>query len=227
MEPVYLFARSVLKPWLVTWFRWNIEGHEHIPKSGPAIVAFNHIAYLDPFAAANVVDVAGRRIRFLAKGELFDDKRIAWILKGCRQIEVRRGTRDAPMALDNAVEALRRGELVAVFPEGTITTDPDLNPMAAKSGTARMALESGAPVLPSALWGTQNVWPKGYAKHWWPPKQDVLVRIGEPYRAEGDPNNMEDVRRVGAEIMERIAVLVASLRPAVSDRRRQKKRSAA
>lgn len=221
MEPAYLLAKALLKPWLATWFRWNIEGLENIPKNGAAVIAFNHIAYLDPLAAAYVVDVAGRHARFLTKSELFEDRRVAWILRGAKQIEVRRGTRDAPVALGRAVDALGRGEIVAVFPEGTITNSPDLKPMAAKSGTARMALASGAPVLPSALWGTQNVWPKDYAKRWWPPRQDVLVRIGEPFYATGDPGSVEDVERVGREVMRRISLGVASLRPAVPDRRRR------
>ena len=222
MEPAYLLAKALLKPWLATWFRWHIEGLENIPPAGPAIIAFNHIAYLDPLAAAYVVEMGGRRARFLAKSELFADRRIAWILRGARQIEVRRGSREAPMALDHAIEALHRGQVVAVFPEGTITEDPDLKPSAPKSGTARMALASGSPVLPSGLWGTHNIWPKGYARHWWPPRQDVLVRIGKPFVAIGDPDNLEDVARVNRRIMEEISVAVAGLRPAIPDRRRRK-----
>ncbi|MDQ4095249.1 MAG: 1-acyl-sn-glycerol-3-phosphate acyltransferase [Actinomycetota bacterium] len=227
MEPTYQFARIILKPWLAAWFRWTIEGDEHIPSSGPAILAFNHIAFLDPFAAAYVVDRRGRRPRFLAKSELFQDKRIAWILKGAAQIEVKRGSRDAPMALDHAFAALERGEIIVVFPEGTITDDPNLSPMAAKTGTARLALGSGAPVVPCALWGTANIWPKGYAKRWWPPKQDVLVRLGEPMRVSGDPDSSEDWQRISLEVMERIGGLVASLRPVVPDRRRPGRKKAA
>ncbi len=227
MEPTYLLAKGILKPWLSTWFRWTIEGDERIPRHGGAILAFNHIAFLDPFAAAYVVDNAGRRPRFLAKSELFADKRIAWILAGAKQIEVRRGSKDAPMALDHAFEALEQGEIVVVFPEGTITDDPDLRPMQAKTGAARLALGSQVPLIPCALWGTANVWPKDYAKHWWPPKQDILVRIGEPMPVSGDPGSPDAWRRVSDELMERIAVLVASLRPVVPDQRRPSRRSAA
>ena len=227
MEPTYQLARAILRPWLRTWFRWTIEGAEAIPRSGPAILAFNHIAFLDPFAAALVVDEAGRRPRFLAKSELFNDKRIAWILKGAKQIEVRRGSRDAPMALDHAFAALERGEIIVVFPEGTITDDPDLSPMRGKTGVARLALGSGTPVIPCAVWGTANIWPKGYAKRWWPPKQDILVRVGEPLEVAGDPDSPEDWQRVSDEVMERIGVLVAGLRPIVPDRRRPVRKKAA
>lgn len=220
MEPTYHLAKAILKPWLRVWFRWNIEGLDNIPRRGPAIVAFNHIAYLDPFAAAHVVTEAKRRPRFLGKSELFQDKRIAWILRGAGQIEVKRGTREAPMALDNALAALDAGEVIVVFPEGTVTTDPDLYPMAPKTGAARLALKSGAPLIPAALWGTANIWPKGYRKRWWPPKQDVLARIGEPMHVSGDPDSPDAWREISRRVMEEIAVLVASLRPAVPDRRR-------
>lgn len=225
VEPVYLLAKGILRPFLGTWFRWTIEGDHHIPRKGPAIVAMNHIAYLDPLAAAYLVDRRGRRSRFLAKAELFLDKRIGWILRGAGQIEVHRGTRSAPMALDHAFAALDAGEIVVVFPEGTITTDPDLHPMEAKSGLARLALRSGVPVIPAAVWGTANIWPKGYEKHW-RPRQDILVRVGEPMGIQGDPDSIEDWKRVGAEVMDRIAVLLASLRPAVPDRRRPKRPAA-
>ena len=225
MESTYLLAKGILKPWLATWFKWSIEGEEHIPRRGPAILAFNHIAYLDPFAAAFVVDDQRRRPRFLAKSELFADKRISWILRGAAQIEVRRGTKHAPMALDHAFEALDKGETIVVFPEGTVTTDPELNPMEAKTGTARLAIGSGVPLIPCALWGTANIWPKGYAKHWWPPRQDVLVRIDNPLPVR-HANNPEGWKQLSVDLMERISVLVASLRPAVPDQRRRKRSAA-
>ncbi|HEV3473738.1 MAG TPA: lysophospholipid acyltransferase family protein [Actinomycetota bacterium] len=225
METTYLIAKAILKPWLWSWFDWSLEGIEKIPRRGPVLLAFNHISYLDPLAAAFAVDKAHRVPRFLAKSELFGDKRIAWILKGAKQIEVKRGTASAPMALDNALRSLERGECVVVFPEGTITTDPDLQPMGAKSGTARLALATGAPVLPCAIWGTQNVWPKGYRKNW-KPKQDVCVRIGDELSMAGLSDDPPGWRAAGDRLMEEIGRLVASLRPVVPDRRRPKKRAA-
>ena len=226
METTYLIAKGILKPFLHTWFRWNIEGIENLPRKGSALLAINHISYLDPLAAAYVVDKANRVPRFLAKSDLFEDKRIAWILRGAKQIEVRRGTADAPMALDNAFAALRKSELIVIFPEGTITDDPELKPLPAKRGAARLALGSGAPLIPCAVWGTQNIWPKGFAKNWWPPRQDILVRIGEPMEVAGDPSSPEDWARVSEALTEAIEALVASLRPAIPDRRKQKGRAA-
>lgn len=222
LDSTYWLAKAIVLP-CMKWFRWNIEGVGNIPKSGGVILAFNHIAFLDPFAAAYAVHLADRRPRFLAKAELFDDKRVAWILRGAGQIPVRRGTAQAPMALDEAVAALRRGDAVVIFPEGTITDDPNLHPMEPKTGLARLALASGVPVIPCALWGTANIWPKGFAKRWWPPKQDILVRVGQSMQVEGDPGSADDWARVGAEVMAEVARLVASLRPAVPDRRRARR----
>jgi 1-acyl-sn-glycerol-3-phosphate acyltransferase len=225
MEWTYWIAKGILKPFLWLWFRWHIEGLERIPKEGPIIIAVNHIAYLDPLAAAYVVDAAGRHPRFFAKSELFQDKRIAWILRGAKQIEVKRGTAAAPMALDHAFAALAKGEAVVIFPEGTITTNPDLSPMEARSGIARLALGSGVPVLPVAVWGTANVWGKGYAKRWWP-RQELCVRVGEPMDLTGSVDDPSTWKAAGAEIMDQIGRLVASLRPVIPDRRRPKKEAA-
>jgi 1-acyl-sn-glycerol-3-phosphate acyltransferase len=225
VEPIYQLARFVVIPFMHLWFRWHIEGIHNIPKQGPAIVALNHVAYLDPLAITYVIDRAGRRPRFLAKSELFRDKRIGWVLRGCGQIEVRRGTRDAPAALGLALEALDRGEVVVIFPEGTVTTNDDLEPMLPKSGVSRLALESDAPVIPCGVWGTANVWPKGYRNRWWP-RQDIVVAVGAPLHVGGDAQSASDWRRAGVEIMDAIGVLVASLRPLVPDRRRPRKRAA-
>lgn len=222
MEATYGLAKAILKPWLASWFRWTIEGVENIPRRGPALVAFNHIAFLDPLASAYVIDKAKRIPRYLAKNELFEDKKIAWILRGAKQIPVRRGTADAPMALDAAFDALKRGEVIVIFPEGTITDDPDLNPMEGKTGIARLAIDSEVPVIPAALWGTANIWPKGYAKRW-RPRQDIAVRVGEPMSFAGRSDAPEEWHRVANEVMAEISLLLASIRPAVPDRRRAKK----
>lgn len=222
MEPTYWLAKTILKPWLAAWFRWTIEGLENIPRRGGVIVAFNHIAYLDPLAAAFVLDRAKRKPRFLAKHELFEDRRISWILRGARQIPVQRGTSDAPMALDQAIGALERGQAVVIFPEGTITPDPDLNPAPAKSGIARLAIATGVPVIPGAIWGTGNVWAKGYRKDW-RIGQDICVRLGEAMDLSAYPDERDGWRRAGAEVMEEIGVLLAGIRPAISDRRRPRR----
>ena len=218
-EPIYVLTRSIVIPAMHVWFRWHIEGLENIPPQGPAIIAFNHVAYLDPLAIGYVVDRAGRRPRFLAKAELFKDKRIAWVLRGCGQIEVKRGTVDAPAALRNALDALERGEVIVIFPEGTVTTDPDLEPMPPKTGAARLALLSGAPLVPGAIWGTANIWPKGYA-HRWAPRQEVVVRMGEPLKFPEQVDTPGSSQEAGRRIMLEIHSLLAGIRPLVPDRRK-------
>ncbi len=129
------------------------------------------------------------------------------------------------MALDHALEALAKGEIIVIFPEGTITTDPDLNPMEAKTGTARLALGSRAPLIPCAVWGTQNIWPKGYAKHW-RPRQRVLARIGPPLAVSGNPDSPEAWAETGETLMTAIGELLNGLRSELPDRRRPKREAA-
>jgi 1-acyl-sn-glycerol-3-phosphate acyltransferase len=129
------------------------------------------------------------------------------------------------MALDHAFQALEKGEVVVIFPEGTITTHPDLSPMAARSGIVRLALGSGVPVIPSAVWGTANVWGKGYAKRFWP-RQELCVRIGKPFQLSGSIDQPGTWKAAGGQVMEAISLLLASLRPVVPDRRRPKKAAA-
>jgi 1-acyl-sn-glycerol-3-phosphate acyltransferase len=221
----YSLAKVILRPWLTVWFQWNVEGLDNIPRRGPAILALNHISYFDPLAAAFIANKAGRRARFLAKSELFRDKRIGWVMRGAAQIEVKRGTRDAPVALDQAYAALDRGELVVVFPEGTVTTDPDLEPMTPKSGAARLALKTGAPLIPCAIWGTANVWPKGY-KRSWRPGHTILARIGAPIAASSEADSPDAWRSLGMRLMGEIARLLSEIKPAVPDRRRAKRSAA-
>jgi 1-acyl-sn-glycerol-3-phosphate acyltransferase len=219
LEPGYRAVETVVVPLLAAWFRWNVEGGANIPRRGPAIVACNHISYLDPLVVAYVIRRAGRRPRFLAKSELFTGP-LGWALRATGQIEVMRGTPQAPAALDRALAALESGEVVVIFPEGTVTTNPELEPMAPKSGAVRLALRARAPVIPCAVWGTAGAWPKGPYRKRWRPGQTILVRIGEPMTVEGSDQAPAEWRRAGERIMSEIALLVAGLRPALADTRR-------
>src|SRR5690242_18990376 len=117
--------------------RWIIEGDHLIAPRGPVLLASNHVSYLDPLVLAYVADRRHRKVRFLAKAELFDKTGFGALLSSMHQIPVSRGTADAASSLRAAEESLRSGELVAVFPEGTISLD--LEPMVPKTGTARLA----------------------------------------------------------------------------------------
>ncbi|MEX0651322.1 MAG: lysophospholipid acyltransferase family protein [Actinomycetota bacterium] len=142
------------------WFRLRYEGLEHIPGAGPAIVACNHISYLDPLTNASAVMKAGRRPRFLAKDELFHIPVVRMAFKGAKQIPVVRGSGDATAALQAAERSIAEGEVVVIYPEGTVTTRPDHLPMRGKTGVIRLSLATGVPITPLVSWGSQTVWQK-------------------------------------------------------------------
>jgi 1-acyl-sn-glycerol-3-phosphate acyltransferase len=198
-------AKAVFWPGLRYGLRWTIEGEMHLPTAGPCILASNHISYLDPLTLAYVADRRGRRVRFLAKAELFDKRGLGSLLRTARQIPVERGTADASGALSAAVGALRRGECVAVFPEGTISLD--LEPMRGKSGTARLAQAAGVPVVPVGLWGTHRILMKGRKPHWNIGVAQVAV-VGPPLRVDAGMHVKDATNR----IMDAISTCVARAR---------------
>ena len=215
-EPGYAFAKSIVIPFVRRWFRVHLEGEEHIPASGPAIVAVNHISYMDPLAVAYAIHINGRRPRFLGKAGLFRYPLIGWVLKGAKQIPVERGTRSAPQSLEHAEEALQAGEVLVIFPEGTTTTSPNLEPLRPKSGIARLALKTGLPVIPCATWGGQWFWTKHLGVKPMPGK-DLWVRFGPPIyfkEYQGREEDREAFAEISEKIMDEIAILLAGLKAA-------------
>jgi 1-acyl-sn-glycerol-3-phosphate acyltransferase len=205
VDAVYPAAKAVFWPWLRYGLRWTIEGEANLPAHGPAIVASNHISYLDPLTLAWAADRRKRRIRFLAKAELFKNPALGALLRAAHQIPVYRGTADSSGALSAAVDALRRGECVAVFPEGTISED--FEPMRGKSGTARLAQASGVPIVPVGLWGTHRLLTKGRKPQFgWGIGQVAVV--GEPVHIGQD----ERLRDATLRIMDAITECVARAR---------------
>jgi 1-acyl-sn-glycerol-3-phosphate acyltransferase len=171
------------------------------------ILASNHTSYLDPIALAYLGLQRRRRTRFLAKEELFAKTGLGGILRGAHQIPVARGTAGAAGSLVAAEDALRAGECVAVFPEGTISLD--LDPMVGKTGTARLAAATGAPVVPVGMWGLHRVMFKGRKPRWRTGVAEV-VHIGAPLSIDRD----EDVLAATDRVMEAICALVAGARAA-------------
>ncbi|HVE73749.1 MAG TPA: lysophospholipid acyltransferase family protein [Mycobacteriales bacterium] len=159
LGPWYRFAVLVLKPLLLLLTRRDWRNASAVPSSGGVIIAANHISHADPLMLCDFLLYGAKRIpRFLAKDTLFKGRGLVGrVMRGARQIPVYRQTADASLALRDAVEALRRGDCVAIYPEGTVTRDPGKWPMAAKTGVARLALLSGAPVVPVAQWGAQEI----------------------------------------------------------------------
>jgi 1-acyl-sn-glycerol-3-phosphate acyltransferase len=200
-------------PFLRAWFRWRFEGLETIPAQGPALIACNHASYLDPLVNAYAVVRAHRRPRFLAKADLFRAFGIRWAMRGTRQIPVVRGTGDQS-PLRNAEVALRAGEVVVIYPEGTVTRRSDGLPMEGKTGTVRLALAAGTPIIPMVSWGSAPVWQKsgpGSLR----PGRPVWVRAGAPIDvgASGvDIDDHEGVRRLTEELMATLTEEVQALR---------------
>ena len=202
------------------WFRLRYEGLEHIASTGPAIVACNHISYLDPLTNASAIMKAGRRPRFLAKDDLFHIPVVGRAFTGAKQIPVVRGTGDATTALRAAERSIAEGEVVVVYPEGTVTGRADHMPMQGKTGVVRLSLTTGVPITPLASWGSQAVWQKsgkGSLKFGRP----VWLRAGPPIdltgrRDEGDDVNA--IRAIAADVMAVLTAMVEQLRAAYPDR---------
>ncbi|MGH3797237.1 MAG: lysophospholipid acyltransferase family protein [Pseudonocardiaceae bacterium] len=160
--------------------RRHFQGLEHIPEREGVLVVCNHVSYLDPIYTAVFVHHRGRIPHFLAKAGLWRVPLLRQVLTGTGQIPVYRGHPDAGDSLQAAEQALVEGKAVLIYPEGTITRDPEYWPMVAHTGVARLALHSGVPVVPVVHWGTQRVYDH-YGRRFRPlPRVDVVVRAGAP-----------------------------------------------
>jgi len=187
-------------------FRVRYVGISRVPTEGRGIVAGNHVSALDGVVLGLLVSKHRKRLtRFLAGAEFFRKRWVGWSLRLYRQIPVHRGARDSG-ALDEAIEAVRSGALAGIFPEGRVNPGTELQ--AAKSGVARIALATGAPVIPVGIWGTQDRWPlEGlHARRPWRPA--LAVTFGEPIEPEGDPDSREDLDHFLDRVMTAIAVQV-------------------
>lgn len=219
IEPWMRLAETVVLPPIALWFRWRFEGLPNVPPEGPALVAGNHISLFDPLAHGYFLEKAGRRPRFLAKTELYRNPILRKVLTGARQIPVRRGSGDrAPV--EAALAALKEGEVVVVYPEATVTRNEDFSPMQGKTGVARLALASGVPVIPLAVWGSQHVWRRSGAKSL-RFRRPVWVKAGPPLDFsvhEEEPDHPEVLRTVTNHVMGELSVLVDDLRARYPER---------
>jgi 1-acyl-sn-glycerol-3-phosphate acyltransferase len=212
-EPWYLLAEAVLRPPITLWFNWRFEGREHVPREGPVLVAGNHISYFDPLAHGYFLEKAGRRPRFLAKKELYGNSFIRRVLLGAGQIPVERGS-GSPAPVEAALKALREGEAVVVYPEGTITRKPDLMPMGGKSGIARLSLAAGVPILPIAIWGSHRVL-GSHGSRSLAFGRPIWMKAGPPLdfsRFEDDREEPATLRTVTDQVMDELTRLVEELR---------------
>ncbi|MDG3010456.1 1-acyl-sn-glycerol-3-phosphate acyltransferase [Rhodococcus sp. D2-41] len=187
MEPVYASViRTAKVLFALEGLKFIRTGSENIPPTGGAVIAINHTGYMDFTYAGYAAYDVGRYIRFMAKKEVFDDKVAGPLMRAMKHIPVDRAAgADSYRA---AVDDLRGGELVGVFPEATISRSFELK--AFKSGAARMALEAQVPILPVTIWGSQRVWTKGFPKRLGRTNTPIFVRTGAPIEAVGTPEEI-------------------------------------
>jgi 1-acyl-sn-glycerol-3-phosphate acyltransferase len=180
VEPTFR-ALELLAHFLVkaTGTRITYSGEEQIPERGGAVVAINHTSYVDFLPAALAVHRRGRRLRFMIKAEMQQVKPVNFLIRHTRTIPVDRGAGAGAYAV--AVQRLREGELVGVYPEATISRSFELKEF--KSGAARMAIAADVPIVPVIVWGAQRIWTKDHPRNVGRAKTPITVQVGAPVRA--------------------------------------------
>ena len=173
-------SKIILRPLIPMLMKLDWHGHERFPPDGGMILAANHLSYADVLALSLFSDHAGRYPVFLAKSALFEVKVLGYIMRELGQLPVQRGQADAALVLKDAEQGLRNGACVIFYPEATVTRDPDEWPMVAKTGAARLALTTGAPVVPVAHWGAQQILPYGSFRPHLVPRRTVHILAGPP-----------------------------------------------
>jgi len=194
----YWVLKAILTPILRLLFKVRVEGGEHVPSGGPAILASNHLSFSDSIFLPMVLR---RRITFVAKAEYFEDRKTAWFFRAVGQIPIKRGGGSASQrALDSALEVLEGDGLFGIYPEGT--RSPDGRLYKGHTGMARLALNSGAPVVAVAMIGTREAQPIGQVKpNFFSP---ITIRISEPMRFERYAERTDDprvLRQITDEVM--------------------------
>lgn len=212
MPLAYRVIAGILRPTFTAITRRRWRGAEHLPADTGFIAAGNHVTNLDPITFAHFLYDHGAPPKYLAKSELFAVPVLGALLVRARQIPVYRGTTQAGDSLRAAREALAAGECVAVFPEGTLTRDPDLWPMAGKTGIARLALSVRVPVIPIAQWGAHRIMPRYRLALRVLPRKQVEVVAGPPvmlddlYGHEHDPAALREATdRIMTAITDQLA----------------------
>jgi 1-acyl-sn-glycerol-3-phosphate acyltransferase len=211
----FKFGAFVVRPILNAIAKRDWKGSENLPKTGGAIVVCNHISYVDPLLFTHFLYDNGRAPRYLGKASLFKLPIIGRVLLGAGQIPVERESAVASQSLSHAIAFIKSGHLLGVYPEGTLTRDPNYWPMKAKTGIARLAILTKAPVIPCAQWGAQRILPAYSKKIKLFPRSKVKVVAGKPldfsrwYGKEEDPVALEEAT---AYVMGAITKLLEDLR---------------
>lgn len=171
--PVVVIIKTL---WKYLGLKLDFQGDENIPRKGGAILAINHISYFDFALTGTAALPAGRYVRFMAKKEIFNNKFAGPLMRGMHHINVDRENGSASFVA--ALRALKSGEIIGIFPEGTISTSFEIK--ALKSGAVRLAMGSGVPIIPTIIWGSQRTWTKGVKRNLRRNHIPVTVLFGEP-----------------------------------------------
>ena len=182
--------------WKYLGFKFDFEGAENIPRKGGAILAINHTSYLDFALAGTAALPVKRYVRFMAKKELFDNKIVGPLLRGMHHINVDRSNGAASFV--TALKALESGEIIGIFPEGTMSTSFEIKQL--KSGAVRMAIGAGVPIVPTIVWGGQRVFTKGVKPSFKRSKVPVSVLFGSPISYSKD-SSIEVAEKQLREVM--------------------------
>jgi 1-acyl-sn-glycerol-3-phosphate acyltransferase len=191
MNPVYRTVHTLTRCFHRLYGRWKIIGHEKIPKTGPVIVACNHVSYLDPTIVGSAIK---RECRFMARHDLWDNKKLAWLLPRLGTFPVHRDQVDK-QAIKNGLDALKQGYVFVIFPEGGRSDDGNLQ--RGELGVALFVQKSGAPVVPCAVIGPEKMLPVGASKLTRVPLKCVF---GDPIHFAPKTGREEIMRRVMHEI---------------------------
>ena len=162
--------------WKYLGLKFDFRGDENIPREGGAILAINHVGYLDFALVGTAVLPVNRYVRFMAKKEIFDNKLAGPLMRGMHHISVDRANGSASFVA--ALRALRAGEIIGIFPEATISVSFEIKEI--KSGAVRLAMGAGVPVIPTVIWGSQRIWTKKVKRNLRRKNVPISVTFGEP-----------------------------------------------
>lgn len=186
-EPVYATLTGLVRAiTAVQGLRITYRGTDNIPRSGGVVLAVNHTGYLDFMQVGLVARQGKRRVRYMMKKELERNPVVGFLMRHCKAIGVDREA--GAQSYEAAVDSLRHGELVCVYPEATISRSFELKRF--KSGAARMALEANVPIVPVAIWGSQRIMTKGVPKALGRHRFPIHIAVGEPLAPVGTPEEL-------------------------------------
>ena len=183
--------------------RFQMTGTEHVPREGGVLLAYNHVGYVDFVYGGFAANPSGRLVRFMAKRELFDHTWVGPLMRSLHHVEVDRG--EGVASFHTAVELLKQGEAVGIFPEATISRAMELKEF--KTGAVRIAAEAGVPLVPVIMWGTQRMMTKDHPRDFSRGKT-IAIRVGEPMHPTGD-DPVGDTAKLQAQMSQMLDEVIA------------------